>query len=117
MTADGHVVTVDDKGNVAFSNHAVMTDKMRDGALEGFQSLIGKSGRLAGTTANRTGDRFTTAYRARLHVLQNLQQAGQRTPVWEIRSYRVVHDQLSTRSGSRTRPSTSWAFRSCTHPI
>jgi len=94
VTADGHVVTVDDKGDVAFSNHAVMTDKMRDGALEGFQSLIGKTGRLAATTANRQQDRYTTAYRAAYTPCKICNKPGQRTPLWEIKSYRVVHDQV-----------------------
>jgi LPS-assembly protein len=94
MTANGHVVTVDDKGNVAFSNHVTMTDKMRDGALEGFQALIGKTGRLAATKAYRAGARFTTAYRTAYTPCKICNKPGQRTPVWQIKSYRVVYDQL-----------------------
>jgi LPS-assembly protein len=97
MTANGHVVTVDDKGNVAFSNHVTMTDKMRDGALEGFQALIGKTGRLAATKAYRAGARFTTAYRTAYTPCKICDKPGQRTPVWQIKSYRVVYDQLKHR--------------------
>ena len=97
VTADGHVVTVDDKGNVAFSNHAVMTDKMRDGVLQGFQALIGKTGRLAATKANRQQDRFLTAYRTAYTPCKICNKPGERTPLWEIKSYRVIHDQLKHR--------------------
>lgn len=54
MTASGHVSTLDEKGNVAFANHVTLTDKMREGALEGFSALIGSTGRLAATKAFRT---------------------------------------------------------------
>jgi len=97
ITADGHVVSVDDKGDVAFSNHAVLTDKMRDGAMGGFQSLIGKTGRLAGTKAYRTQDRFTTAYRAAYTPCKICNKPGQTKPVWQIKAYRVVHDQIKHR--------------------
>ncbi len=97
MTANGHVVTVDEKGNVAFANHVILTDKMRDGALEGFQALIGKTGRLAATKAYRAEARFTTAYRTAYTPCKICNKPGQRTPVWEIKSYRVVYDQLKHR--------------------
>jgi LPS-assembly protein len=97
MTARGHVVTVDDKGDVAFANSVVMSDKLRDGALEGFQALIGKSGRLAATKAYRSQGRFTTAYRAAYTPCKICNKPGQRTPVWEIKAYRIVHDQLKHR--------------------
>ncbi|HVU19551.1 MAG TPA: LPS assembly protein LptD, partial [Rhizomicrobium sp.] len=97
MTARGHVVTVDDKGDVAFANSVTMSDKLRDGALEGFQALIGKTGRLAATKAYRSQGRFTTAYRAAYTPCKICDKPGQRTPVWEIKAYRVVHDQLKHR--------------------
>ena len=97
MTASGHVSILDAKGNVAFANHVVMTDKMRDGALEGFAALIGKTGRLAATKAKREEGRFTTAYRAAYTPCKICNKPGQRTPVWEVKSYRVVHDQLKHR--------------------
>ncbi|HTT98911.1 MAG TPA: LPS assembly protein LptD [Rhizomicrobium sp.] len=97
MTATGHVVTVDDKGDVAFSNSVSMTDKMRDGALEGFAALIGPTGRLAATKAYRAQGRFTTAYRAAYTPCKICNKPGQRTPVWQVKSYRVVYDQLKHR--------------------
>jgi LPS-assembly protein len=97
MTATGHVVTVDDKGNVAFANTVTLSDKMRDGALEGFAALIGKTGRLAAAKAFRAQGRFTTAYSAAYTPCKICNKPGQRTPVWEIKSYRVVYDQLKHR--------------------
>ena len=53
VTAKGHVSLTDARGNVAFADHMVLTDHMRDGALDGFGALIGKSGRLAAANAKR----------------------------------------------------------------
>ena len=40
VTATGHVSLTDAQGNVAFMDHVVLTDHMRNGALEGFGALI-----------------------------------------------------------------------------
>lgn len=97
MTASGHVSTLDEKGNVAFANHVMLTDKMREGALEGFSALIGTTGRLAATKAFRTEGRFTTAYRAAYTPCKICNKPGQRTPLWRVKAYRVVYDQLKHR--------------------
>ena len=55
VTANGHVSITDARGNVAFADHVVLTDHMRDGALNGFGALIGKNGRLAAASAQRVG--------------------------------------------------------------
>ncbi|HWA90187.1 MAG TPA: LPS assembly protein LptD [Rhizomicrobium sp.] len=97
MTASGHVSVTDAKGNVAFAQHVTMTDKMRDGALEGFSALIGGNGRLAAAKAVREEGRFTTAYRAAYTPCKICNKPGQRTPLWQVKSYRIVHDQLKHR--------------------
>ncbi|HEX4860256.1 MAG TPA: LPS assembly protein LptD, partial [Rhizomicrobium sp.] len=97
LTATGHVTLMDAKGNVSFSQRAVLTDKMRDGVLDGFQALIGKTGRLAATKAHRDEDRFTTAIRAAYTPCKICNKPGQTTPLWQVKAYRVVHDQLKHR--------------------
>lgn len=97
LTASGHVVLMDAKGNVAFSNHAVLTDKMRDGVLDGFQALIGKTGRLAAVKAHREEGRVTTAIRADYTPCKICRETGETTPLWQVKAYRVVHDQITHR--------------------
>ena len=97
MTASGHVSSLDDKNNVAFANTVTLSDKMREGAMEGFAALIGSTGRLAATKAYRSQGRFTTAYRAAYTPCKICNKPGQRTPLWQIKSYRVVYDQLKHR--------------------
>jgi LPS-assembly protein len=97
VTADGNVTVTDATGNVAFSNHVVLTDHMRDGALSGFGALIGKSGRLAAASAQRVGGTMVIANQTVYSPCKICNQPGQRTPVWRVKSERVVYDQVKHR--------------------
>jgi LPS-assembly protein len=97
VTADGHVTVTDAAGNVAFSDHVVLTDHMRDGALQGFGALIGKNGRLAATSAERVGGTMVIAHQTVYSPCKICNQPGQRTPVWQVKAERVVYDQVKHR--------------------
>ena len=97
VTASGHVSVTDEKGNVAFADHVVLTDRMRDGALNGFGALIGKNGRLAATDAQRIQDRLVIANHAVYSPCKICVQKGQRNPLWQVKSERVVLDQVNHR--------------------
>ena len=73
------------KGNVAFADHVVLTDQMRDGALDGFGALIGKNGRLAAVSAERVGRTAIIAHRAVYTPCKICNQPGNRTPVWQVK--------------------------------
>ena len=93
VTADGHVSMLDERGDVAFAQHVVLTDRMRNGALQGFGALLGKNGRLVAASARRTQDRFTEATNVAYTPCKICNQPGQRTPVWQIKALRIVHDE------------------------
>ncbi len=97
VTADGNVSVTDAAGNVAFSNHVVLTDHMRDGVLSGFGALIGKNGRLAAASAERVGGTMVIAHQTVYSPCKICNQPGQRTPVWQVKSERVVYDQVAHR--------------------
>jgi LPS-assembly protein len=93
-TADGHVVMMAPNGDVGFSTHAVLTDQMRDGVMEAFAALIGKTGRFAAATAVRSKDgTITTAHRAVFSPCKICNKPGQRTPLWAVKAERAVYDQ------------------------
>src|SRR6185295_5831996 len=93
VTARGHVSITDDKGNVAFADHVVLTDHMRDGALQGFGALIGKTGRLAARNAQRINGNTVIARHTVYSPCKICNQPGQRTPLWQVKAERVVYDQ------------------------
>jgi LPS-assembly protein len=97
VTADGHVSVMDRNGNVAFAEHVTLTDKMRNGALDGFRALLGKHGRLVAASASRQEERFTEARHIAYTPCKICEKPGQDTPVWQIRAFKVVHDQEAHR--------------------
>jgi len=94
VSATGHVSLQDASGNVAFADHVELTQDLREGALQGFAALIGKTGRLAATSAERHEGRFSIAHGAVFTPCSICQEDGERMPLWEIRAARIVHDQL-----------------------
>jgi len=92
VSASGHVSLLQANGDVAFANHAEITDDMRDGVLSGFAALIGENGRLAAASARRSEGRFTEGHRAVFTPCKICREKGERTPLWQIKAYRVVHD-------------------------
>jgi LPS-assembly protein len=97
VTADGHVSVTDALGNVVFSDHVVLTEHMRDGALSGFGALIGKNGRLAAASAERVGGTMVIAHQTVYSPCKICNQLGQRTPVWRVKAEKVVYDQVKHR--------------------
>jgi len=94
VTASGHVSITDTLGNVAFADHVVLSDHMRDGVLSGFGALIGKSGRLAARGAQRIGGNTVIAHSAVYSPCKICNQPGQTTPLWRVKSERIVYDQV-----------------------
>ncbi len=94
VTARGKVSMADARGNVAFADHVVLTDHMRDGALRGFGALIGKTGRLAARGAERINGNVVIAHRAVYSPCTICEKTGSRTPLWQVKAERVVYDQL-----------------------
>lgn len=97
VSAHGHLSVLAPDGNVAFAQSARLTGGMRDGVLESFSALIGKNGRLAAAHAERHNGVETIATRAAYTPCKICNKPSQRTPLWEVKARRVVHDQLKHR--------------------
>ncbi|MGB8601480.1 MAG: LPS assembly protein LptD [Rhizomicrobium sp.] len=98
LTAEGNVSLMNESGDVAFADHVRLTDQMRDGVLDSFGALLGQNGRLAATTANRTDEgRITEARRAVYTNCKVCREPGQRTPLWQIKAVKLVHDKVKQR--------------------
>jgi LPS-assembly protein len=94
VTARGHVSLTDARGNVAFADHVVLSDHMRDGVLQGFGALIGKSGRLAAQDTERVNGNTVIAHRAVYSPCIICNKPGAtRTPLWQVKAERIVYDQ------------------------
>jgi LPS-assembly protein len=97
VTAEGHVSLTDRLGNVAFADHVVLRDHMRDGVLNGFGALIGKNGRLTALSAQRVNGTMVIARYTNYSPCKICNQPGKTTPLWQVKSERVVYDQVAHR--------------------
>jgi LPS-assembly protein len=97
VVAQGHVSVLDDKGNVAFADHVTLTDNMRNGVLEGFSALFGKTGRLTAASARRVGAAYTLADSIDYTPCKICSKPGERTPDWQVHAGRVVYNEHSHR--------------------
>jgi LPS-assembly protein len=95
VVATGNVVMMSPDGNVIFTPRATLSNEMKDGVLEGFQALIGKTGRLSAATATRKDGNITTMERAVFTHCKICNKPGQRTPLWDVKAYHVVYDQTA----------------------
>ncbi|MEQ8952063.1 LptA/OstA family protein, partial [Parvibaculum sp.] len=63
VTADGNVSLLDPQGDVAFADHIVLRNEMRDGVIQTLQVLLSDDSRLAGSSVVRSGGNMTTLHR------------------------------------------------------
>ena len=92
VTAAGRISVLAQDGSVAFADKVTLTRGMRDGVLQGFQALIGKSGRLAARHAAKEGS-VTYATRAAYSPCKICNKPGQRTPTWQVRAGKIIWDE------------------------
>ncbi|MGN6516168.1 MAG: LPS-assembly protein LptD [Rhizomicrobium sp.] len=93
VVAEGNVVMMAPDGTVVFSPRVTLSDEMKNGVMEGFRALLGKTGRLAAVKATRENGTVTTMTRAVFTHCKICNKPGQRTPIWDVKAYRVVYDQ------------------------
>lgn len=93
VVAQGNVVMMAPDGTVVFSPRVQLSDEMKNGVMDGFRALLGKTGRLAAARATRKNGTITTMERAVFTYCKICRKPGQRTPIWDVKAYRVVYNQ------------------------
>ena len=97
VTANGHVTVMAPNGDVAFADRVTLIDQMKNGVLEAFYSLIGKTGRLGAARVRRVGGDTTIATRGVYTPCKVCAQSGDRTPLWQVKAYRVIYSEQKHR--------------------
>ena len=96
VTAIGQVSLLAPNGNVAFADHVVLSNNLRDGALSGFRALIGKSGRVVARSAIKKGS-MVVARNAAYTPCALCVRTGHTTPTWALKASKVIYDQSEHR--------------------
>lgn len=97
VTADGNVALLDPQGDVAFADHLVLRNEMRDGVIDTLRVLLSDNSRLAGHSVVRSGGNITTLHRGVYSPCDICEEKGQKTPLWQIKAFRVVHNKEEKR--------------------
>lgn len=96
-TADGHVSLLDPDGNVAFADHVVLRNELKDGVARTLSVLLTDKSRMAGRDAERTDGMVTTLHRAVYSPCQICVKQGEKEPLWQIKAFRVIHNKEEKR--------------------
>lgn len=97
VTADGNVSLLEPTGEVAFADHLVLRNKMKDGVVQTLSVLMTDKSRLAGNDAVRTNGTVTTLHRGVYSPCDICKEKGQTTPLWQIKAFRVIHNTETKR--------------------
>lgn len=97
VTADGHVSLLEPSGEVAFADHLVLRNKMKDGVVQTLSVLLTDKSRLAGHDAERVDGTVTTLHRGVYSPCKICKEEGQTTPLWQIKAFRVIHNAKTKR--------------------
>ncbi|ABS64944.1 Organic solvent tolerance protein [Parvibaculum lavamentivorans DS-1] len=97
VTADGNVSLLDPQGDVAFADHLVLRNEMRDGVIQTLRVLLSDNSRLAGHDVVRSGGNMTTLHRGVYSPCDICEKKGQTTPIWQIKAFRVIHNKEKQR--------------------
>ena len=101
VEAHGNVVSTDPAGNRAFGDRVLLTESLRDGAIDNILLVLKDGGRLAAKSGVRV-DGLSILNRA---VYSPCAVEGAdgcpREPVWQIKAVKVVHDPIRHRISYR----------------
>ncbi|HEX7774893.1 MAG TPA: LPS assembly protein LptD [Parvibaculum sp.] len=97
VTADGHVSLLDPEGDVAFADHVVLRNQLKDGVVQTLSVLLTDKSRLAGHDAVRTNGEITTVHRGVYSPCEICKEKGEDTPLWQIKAFRVIHNKETKR--------------------
>ena len=91
-TADGHVALTTKDGDVIFSDHMVLTDKMRNGVIGRLGMIQVDNARVAANSGIRAKDRYTVMNKVVYSPCDLCPKDPMRAPLWQMRARRAIHD-------------------------
>ncbi len=97
VIASGNVVLLEPSGDVLFAERAELSDELREGVVDTLQVLMVDQSRLAGNEAQRRNGNVTSVYKGVYSPCEVCAEEGKTTPLWQIKAFRVVHNQEEQR--------------------
>ncbi|MEM7210850.1 MAG: LPS assembly protein LptD [Pseudomonadota bacterium] len=91
IRATGDLVLRDPEGTTVFADAADLDADLKDGLVEGAQSILDQNTRMAAVEARRVDERYNTLSKAVYSPCEICSDSP--TPLWRIRARRVIHDE------------------------
>ena len=92
VEARGNVTTVDPEGNKAYGDRIVLTDSLRDGAIDNILLVLADGGRLAAVSGTRVNGISTLNEAIYSPCAVEGHDGCPKQPVWAIKAVRIIHD-------------------------
>lgn len=93
VTADGHVALLDDTGDVAFGNHMVLRDELKEGVIDTLSVLMTDDSKMAGNRATRLDGNITVINKGVFSPCKICNVVDDKQPLWQIKAFRVIHNK------------------------
>jgi len=97
VEARGNVVSTDPVGNRVYGDRVLLTESLRDGAIDNILLVLNDGGRLAARSAVRVNGRTTLDHAVYSPCAVESPEGCPKQPAWEIEAVTVVHDPLKHR--------------------
>lgn len=97
VEARGNVATVDPQGNKAYGDRVILTDSLKDGAIDNILLVLADGGRLAAVSAVRVNGKSTLNRAVYSPCAVEKSDGCPKTPVWAIKALTIIHDPVKHR--------------------
>ena len=92
VEAHGNVISVDPQGNRAYGDRVILTESLKDGAIDNILLVLADGGRLAAVSGVRINGTSTLTRAVYSPCSVTKDNGCPRHPVWEIKAVKVIHD-------------------------
>ncbi|MDB5317706.1 MAG: LPS-assembly protein LptD [Rhodospirillales bacterium] len=92
-TARGNVQLLEADGQTVFAESAVLSNRMRDGVIDGLRALLAQNGRMAASGARRTNGEIIDLARVSYSSCNTCEQDPLAPPLWQLRARVATWDQ------------------------
>ncbi len=101
VVATGHVVTTDPEGNQAYGDSVVLSDTLRDGAIDNILLVLNDGGRLAAAEGERSHDLITLKRAIYSPCAVTDANGCPHAPVWQVKALRIRYNRATHRISYR----------------
>ena len=97
VTASGNIKLLEPTGEVIFADYVELTNEMKDGVIKQIRLLLSDNARLVANGARRSGGNTTELAKAVYSPCSVCEDDPDKSPLWQIKARRVIHDQKARR--------------------